>query len=297
MKSGIVSILNLKNGVGCSCLAWNIAYTLELNLYQHDKAMHRTYNKKRKETLADEMESILPIAIETFPIVKNEFNKGVYDLGSDFNYAHIKKIIAKSEIIIVPTELGHETLIKTMATLSYVLELNQEASIFLVINKLLPLATTDREKKYTHIVQEIIEKHSKERKIDFFYMRHSFFLFRNLNFGFFFLDNYLVPSDEYKENAIKPTIKPYELLKHLMWKTLDAMKNKKNKNKQSKENSFHLEGSKISFYIEHQDDFQEFDKEQPFEDVIGGSFLYKNSRAIKDMLLLTTSIKNILGDA
>ena len=49
MESDIVSILNLKNGVGCSCLAWNIAHTLQLNLYQHDKAMHHIYNAKRNE--------------------------------------------------------------------------------------------------------------------------------------------------------------------------------------------------------------------------------------------------------
>lgn len=284
MESDIVSILNLKNGVGCSCLAWNIAHTLELNLYQHDKAMHHIYNAKRKETFEDNIESMLPFMIETLPIVKNQFHNGVYDLGSDINYAHIKKIIAKSKVIIIPCELGHETLIKTIATIRFVSALNQKASIFIVINKLLPLGDTTREKKYTQDAEELIEQ-NLDYDAKFFYVRHSFTLFRCLDAGFFFLDNYITKVELNKRNAIKPTIKPFELLQHIQWYNIHTMSNEEKKNKQLKESSFDVE------YKRH---FDEFTKHRPFKDVVDRSLLSNNQRAIRDMLILTIPIKRAL---
>lgn len=285
MENDIISVLNLKNGVGCSCLAWNIAHTLQLNLYQHDKAIHHLYNKKRKEALEAFTDSMLSFMIETHPIEKKSFHKGVYDLGSDFNYAHTKKIIAKSKVIIIPCELGHETLIKTIATLRLVFELNEEASIFVVINKLLPLGKTNREKKYTQEVEGLIEEYLV-REVKFYYVRNSFVLFRNLDLGFFFLDNYLIDVDIRERNGIKSTIKPFELLQHARWKILHTMKENEKKDEEIKQSSF---------YAKHQQHFEDFIKTQPMEDVIDGSFLYKNKRAIKDMLILTTRIKKIIG--
>lgn len=284
MENDIISVLNLKNGVGCSCLAWNIAHTLQLNLYQHDKAIHHLYNAKRKEALEAFTDSMLSFMIETHPIEKKNFHKGVYDLGSDFNYAHTKKIIAKSKVIIIPCELGHETLIKTIATLRLVCELNKEASIFVVINKLLPLEKINREMKYTQEVKDLISDYTEERVV-FCYMRHSFTLFRNLDLGFFFLDNYLIKVDLYERNAIKPTIKPFELLRHTRLKIIDTMK----------ENEKKIKLKERSFYVKYRQDFEDFIKTQPFENVVDGLFLYKNKKAIKDMLILTTRIKKIIG--
>jgi len=282
VENGIVSILNLKNGAGCSCLAWNIAYTLELILHQHDKALHHTYNQQRKNTIDYNIESMLPFTIQVLPIVKNEFSEGVYDLGSDFNYAHTKKIIAKSKAIVIPCELGHETIIKTIATIRFVSELNQKAPIFVVINKLLPLGNTGREEKYTKDAEELISDYTEER-VDFCYMRHSFALFRNLNFGFFFLDNYIALANNNVPK--KPLTKPFELLQHTRWKIIDTLKNDDKKKEQLEESSF---------YTKHQQHFQDFIKQEPFEDAINGYFLFQNKRAIKDMLILTTRIKKAL---
>lgn len=284
MESDIVSILNLKNGVGCSCLAWNIAHTLQLNLYQHDKAMHHIYNAKRNETHEDNIESMLPCMIQTYPIVKNQFHNGVYDLGSDINYAHIKKIIAKSKVIIIPCELGHETLMKTIATIRFVSALNQKASIFIVINKLLPLGSTTREQKYTQDAKELIEQYL-DYNAKFFYIRHSFTLFRCLDAGFFFLDNYIVQANIQMNYKTRPDIQPFELLQHTRWNKLHTMKNEKKKKKELEESSF---------YFEHEQYFQEFIKLHPFDNIIDGSVSFKNQRAIKDMLILTTHIKRAL---
>ena len=280
MKSGIVSILNLKNGVGCSCLAWNIAHTLKLNLYQHDKAMHHIYNEQRKKILEYNAHSMLDCTIDTSFISKKEFNSGIYDLGSDFNYAHMKKIIIKSEVVVIPCELGHETLIKTIATIRAVSDLNKTAKIFVVINKLLPLSDSEREKKYTNDAIDFILKSAKI-KVDFYFMRHSFALFRFLNIGFFFLDNYIYS----KETINKPITEPFELLQHTRWKSIDTMYNQGKKEIQIKDSTF---------YDEHRQKFNTFITKQPFEEIINGSFLFKNQRAIKDMLILTTHIKRVL---
>jgi len=152
-----------------------------------------------------------------------------------------------------------------------------------VINKLLPLSSFEREGRYTQDAKELIEEHSNV-KVVFFYMRHSFFLFRYLDAGFFFLDNYIVQADIKINHKTRPSIKPFELLQHIK-NISDIMKNKNIARKKLKMGKVNPENT-----------FQSSIKTQPSADVIDSSLVFKNSRAIKDMFILTTDIKEVLGE-
>ena len=130
----IISVLNLKNGVGVSSLVWNIAHILELDIYQHDKAMHHLFLNERNDLVEDGQ--IKTKCISVYPINKREFKSGIYDLGADINYGYVRQIISRSKVVVVPLEVGAEVLIKTIATIQYVAEHNEECDIFVVFNKL-----------------------------------------------------------------------------------------------------------------------------------------------------------------
>jgi len=89
----IVSILNLKNGVGCSTLAWHIAHTLELDIFQHDKALHSYFLSNRLNSIENGFLFANKITVKN--INKRKFDTGIYDIGSDFNYIFNRYLISE----------------------------------------------------------------------------------------------------------------------------------------------------------------------------------------------------------
>jgi len=280
----IISVLNLKNGVGVSSLVWNVAHILELDIYEHDKAMHHLFKKEREREKIDG-KYIISNSVSVYPINKRKFKSGVYDLGADINYAYVRQIISRSTVVVIPLEVGAETLIKTIATIQYVLEHNEECDIFVVFNKL-DNSDTERERKYTaQAISEIKAMSEKlENKIDqrikFYYIRYAFAMFRNLEKGNFLIDNFI------GSKAKKIEVSNFRLLQHLRYFTLNKMNKselKKDKVKREMEDSDFLAMYK-PFYVN-------FENRYKLSSLFDGKFLDNNRKIVKDMLILTTHIK------
>jgi len=272
----IISVLNLKNGVGCSALTWNIAHTLELNIYQHEQAMHKYFMEQREESINNG--DLLNNNISIYDINKKKFGSGIYDLGSDINYPYIRQILKKSNAIIIPIETGYEVLIKSIATIKFVQRENPNSKIFIVFNKL-DSSDTDREKNYSKYGEDLILEHINNHNIKFIYIRHSFAMYKRLEDGFYYLDNYI------KNKKFKP-IKPFHLLQNLRWYSIDSMLKSKQSTKAEKERA------KTKFFEKHADFYQEYIKDINISETYDLKFNNKNRKLVKDMLILVTYIRD-----
>lgn len=272
----IISVLNLKNGVGCSALTWNIAHTLDLDIYQHEQAMHMYFMEQRMESIKND--DFPSNNISVYDINKKKFGSGIYDLGSNINYPYIRQILKKSEVIIVPIETGYEVLVKSIATIKYVQRANPKSRILIVFNKL-DNSDTDREKNYSKYGEDLILKHINDYNIKFIYIRHSFAMYKRLEDGFYYLDNYI------KNKSIKP-IKPFHLLQNLRWYSIESMLKSKQSTKAEKERA------KTKFFKEHESFYQKSTKDINISDIYDLKFNNKNRKLIKDMLILTTYIRD-----
>lgn len=288
----IISILNLKNGVGTSTLTWNIAHILELDIFQHEKAMHHFFKKERDVFV--EAKRIISNSVAVYPIEKREFKSGVYDLGSDINYGYIRQIISKSDVVIIPIEVGAEVLMKTIATIQYVAQHNEECDIFIVFNKL-DNSDPDRELKYTlqaesHIddMHERLENKIVHR-IKFHYIRYAFAMFRNLDEGNFFLDNFFL------NRNTKLKYSNFTLLQHIRYHTLEKMtKSARKKDKIDRERSKDIKD--MDFYVMHRPYYEEFVKsEKDLSILFNNDFIKNNRKIVKDMLALSTRIKRAIS--
>lgn len=273
----IISILNLKNGVGTSALAWNIAHILELDIYQHDKAMHHLFSDKRIENKG----IVQSKSISVNSIDKREFKSGVYDLGADINYGYVRQILSRSKVIVIPVEAGAEVLIKTIATIQYVAQHNEDCDIYVVFNKL-DNSDPIRERNYTNYGKDRIAELDKAivDRIKFYYIRYAFAMFRKLDEGYCLLDNFLSP------DAQKVEISNFELLQHLRYSTLNNKSVSERQNVKTK-----LEQEKSDFHKDHKPFYEEFESYVDVSSFFNSKFIRNNTKILKDMLILTTYIK------
>jgi len=279
----IISVLNLKNGVGTSTLSWNIAHILGLDLYQHDKAMHHLFQVERKRSIEDG--TVHSKSINVYTIEKGQFNSGVYDLGADLNYGYIRKIISRSEVIVIPIELGAEVLIKAMATIQYVAQYNnnKKCKIFVVFNKL-DNSDPKREKKYRAEAEMRINDLDKSitSRIEFYYIRFSFAMFRNLSEGYCLIDNFL------RVNSPEIDIDNFQLFQHIRYYSLRKMEESEHRKiKVDKVNE------ETGFLDKHTSSYEDFASRVNVTALFDGTFIDNNTKVIKDMLLLTTRIKGV----
>lgn len=292
-KEPIISVFNLKNGVGCSSITWSIAHTLHLNIFQHDKALHHIFLEKRKEAVKNK--KLFTNHIEVKPINKRKFESGVYDLGSDINYGYVKQLLKKSEIIIIPTDLSFEVLVKTIASIRYVINQNEHANIFILFNRLSNY-DPDREKKYTKAGKDLIVEEIDrigdfdDFNIEFLYMRYSFAIYREQSEGKYYLDHFI------RQDKKFPKITAFRLLQHLRFYTLVSgvdsafSPSSKQKEKAIKE----IEDS--SFFENHKPLYNEYVKNIDIKkDLFNTDFNDKHNKCIKDMLILISKIKKIYG--
>ncbi|WP_457744525.1 hypothetical protein [Sulfurimonas sp.] len=273
----IISVLNLKSGVGCSTLVWNIAHILDLNIYQHDKAIHNYFLKQREASIQNGNLFCNKISVNN--INKKKFLKGVYDLGSDFNYKYVRQILKKSTVIIVPIEPGYEVLLKSIATIKFIQKHNQDSKIFIVFNRL-DSSNTKREKKYSAYAEDLILEHIKNKNIMFLHIRQSLAIYKNLSEGFYFLDNYIKQDIEFKP------ITSFNLLRNLRWYSIKTMLDSKRINKAEQEME------ETDFFDKHKKFFEYYTKNTSIEKVYDSKFNDNNRRLIKDMLILTTFLRD-----
>ncbi len=274
----VISIANLKNGVGCSALVWNIAHILELDIYQHDKAMHKFFLDERASRGISKSRNI-----SVHSIREDEIKSGVYDLGADINSKHAQQILSNSSVVIIPVEVGAESLIKTIETIQYVAQHNKECDIFLVFNKLDNL-DTKRERKYTEQSVFKIQDLDEEivNRIQFYYIRYAFSMFRNLDEGYCLLDNFI------HSGVAKEKISNFQLLQHLRYHTLKKMSKPDRKNDKAER-----EIAQSSFYEKHTSLYKDFEQSMDIPMLFDRVFIGNNRKIIKDMLILTTRIKGI----
>jgi len=277
-ESPIISVLNLKNGVGCSALSWNLAHTLELDIYQHEKALHKYFIQQRKSSFQNDYLFNNTTNIDVYDINRKNFQSGVYDIGSDINYSYIRKILSKSNVVVIPIENGYEVLLKSIATIKYIRQHNKEVMILLVFNKLNDSYIT-REKKYTAHGENLINSHIEDDNIQFLYIRHSFAIYKRLEDGFYFLDNYLN-----KNHKIK--MSQFNLLQNLRFFTVEKIINDILEDEDE---------DKISikkFYDRHKDFYNKSTQKNKIENVFDLTFHKNNRKLIKDFLILTTKIRD-----
>ena len=273
----IISVLNLKNGVGCSALTWNIAHTLDLDIYQHEKAMHTYFMEQRKASIING--DLFTNKISVNAIDKKKFGSGIYDLGSDINYPYVRQILKRSNAIVIPVETGYEVLIKSIATIKYVQSENPNSMILIVFNKL-DSSDTKREKNYSKFGEDLILEHVNKSNIMFLYMRNSFAMYKRIEEGFFYLDNYIFQQKEFKPISI------FHLLQNLRWHSINKMLNSKQAEKAAKE------FQQAEFFEKHAEFYHKYTEDINISEVYDLKFNDNNRKLIKDMLILTTHIRD-----
>ncbi|MBT5491475.1 hypothetical protein HOK00_04110 [bacterium] len=288
-KEAIISVLNLKNGVGCSAITWNIAHTLDLDIYQHDKGMHHNFIKQRQidslnsdeQKLKDNMSN----TINVHKINKKKFPSGIYDLGSDFNYPYVRQILNKSSCVVIPIELGAEVVLKSIATIQYI-QNHTDCKIIVVFNKL-DNADPVREKKYTTDAELLIEEQIDIDNIEFVYIRYSFSMFRYLTNGYFYLDNYL------KFETTQKPISNFNLLRCLRYNTHTKQLDSNDINRASKASE---EKNETVFFDNFRKYYDTYIEDIDINKSWDLKFISNNKKLLKDMLILSTKIKETYRD-
>lgn len=298
----IVSVLNLKHGVGCSTITWNIAHLLGLNIYEHDKALHSYFMQERLESIKEKQLSSNKIMV--YPIDKKKFNSGIYDLGADINYPYVRQILEKSKVIVIPTELSYETILNTIATIKFVSQNNEMGKIIVVFNRL-DIRETLRERNYTHHAREMIISNTDVKNIEFIYLKYSFALFKGLSKGFYFLDNYVLHNQERKP------ISQFNLLCNLRYCTMDSLTKKKDvalkkkiylpKKTQNAIEKAEEEIEQTNFFKRHKSFYDNYMLNEDgsimnISHIFDLKYNNKEKKLIKDMLVFSSKILKALKD-
>jgi len=122
----------------------------------------------------------------------------VYDCGNHLSEAQLRRILKKSDVLIIPTFYDHMTIINTVASLKIAYEVNPELKVILVFNRLL-VTDEKREKDYSEYALERIKSLSQENRVHFAlhiqYIRHNFTFFRFMEGGQYLLDQFLSKSE------------------------------------------------------------------------------------------------------
>jgi len=158
----VLLVMNKKSGQGATTLAYNLSKLLELPLHVQESSFlyqinedHIKYIESYKETeegIASLEESIpaedLPIHLKK---ITGRIPRGVVDLGSNYmdnqNNNRLKLLLEKTNAVIIPVELGYESLRQLIETIKDLRGWNKELNndknkirkdtpIVIVINKL-----------------------------------------------------------------------------------------------------------------------------------------------------------------
>lgn len=181
----IITIFNIKGGVGSTSLAHMLSSHLKCNVYE-EKADYFTYLGNGKI------------------IDPNNIKVGVYDINTKQSGQLINAVLTQSDVIIIPTHFGFMDISKTCSTLSMAIEASSKKTkkplMFVLFNNL-SVAAKDREQKYrkkaqTDIYEAIKSLHFKHNadRIQYLYFRNSFAVFRGSESGLSLLDHYIKPN-------------------------------------------------------------------------------------------------------
>ena len=259
--NNIITVFNAKAGVGCSLITWNYGLLCDMMIFEPKDGMLDYYADVRSHNYNSNSNSNSLVS----KINKFKLESGIYDVGSDIKADYFKPLIKKSKVIIIPTLIGHETSLKTIMSIRLAHNLNPNAKIWVLVNKLQP-NDSDREKKYTDFtidtIKQSIDKFGIEINIE--YIRYGFSFIKDEFNGAFFLDPYL-------KNEIKNLKTNLTHLRHLRYYYLE----------QNKKQDEH---SQSTFYLN-------YDKSKINHILYDKIFNNQNAKPIKDMLIIATRIQ------
>lgn len=177
----VITVFNIKGGVGSTSFVHMLSSHIGCNVYE-EKPDYFTYLGCGQII---DPEKVLP---------------GIYDINAKQNGQLISIVLAKSDIVIIPTHFGFMDITKTCSSISLVLDATRhrtaKPTIYVLFNNLSSASKT-RERKYRDkakedIFQAISGMYSitVAQAIKYLYFRKSFAVFRDSEYGKTLLDHY-----------------------------------------------------------------------------------------------------------
>lgn len=205
--------MNKKPGVGCTTLAYNLSRLLDKPLYVNNDSF----------LLEDDRFSNSTPTIQKITASKTD---GIYDIGTKIDQPLYQKFIKTCNLIIVPMELGYESIVKTAQTIRYIKAIRLDAEIVIILNRL-NSGDSDRDFNYkfeaisklhelgVEVYQDTIDFPGNE-KVILTYLRNAYLLFEGYENGEYFLDKFKKTNyDEEKNKKRSKKDFDFRFLKYL----------------------------------------------------------------------------------
>jgi len=186
----MILFMNLKNGVGCTTLTYNLGRLFNQNIFV----------KKDSFMLDEYYAELFPSVYE----VNSDIKDGFYDVGSDVKSDDTSKLIKKANAIVLPMDFGHETYLKSIETIKHIRNIRADIPVIIVVNR---LDVQDAKRDFTyqhHLADQLADADiglasdfkyktnpEEDMSIMVTYLRNSYGLFCDFEYGKYFLDRFL----------------------------------------------------------------------------------------------------------
>lgn len=195
----MILVMNKKHGVGCTTLTYNLGRLFNIPIYVD----------KNNFMLDPEYKYYFPNVSK----ITASKNNGILDIGTNFKKAYVRKLINKAKVIVIPMDFGHECILNTIETLKYLEAIDREnidqemeqyldrirTPIVLILNRL-DKQDSERDFNYKRELEDRFndaEIYFNKDTLILTYLRNSYGIYSNLNFGEYFMDK--IMSDKWKE--------------------------------------------------------------------------------------------------
>jgi len=180
----MILVMNKKHGVGCTLLSYNLGRLFNLPIFVD----------KNSFMIDEEHKLLFPHVAKITASVK----RGIFDIGANIETRYTKKFIQNAKLIIIPFEYGYESLTATIQTLKYIeFASSRKIPTMLILNRL-DRSDSDRDFNYTsHMKEKFFEDGinfgnifdpNNVNNIYLTYLRNSYSIQSNLEYGEYFLD-------------------------------------------------------------------------------------------------------------
>lgn len=192
----IISLFNFKNGVGKTTIGYALAKHLECDFIEAENEFLNEIDKNEKQAYSEEIYNYFSDINKNKELAENDIFKNIYVGNEDIqihdintnNLDTIKKLLALSNVIIVPTFIDFKDLSKTIKSLKLINKIEEEQKcekkVVVIFNRL----NLDKKKEtsFTKNSEELLKQYKKN--ITFTYIRESKFWYRGFFTGECYLD-------------------------------------------------------------------------------------------------------------